>query len=542
MKGDIPEALNVYEEMGSRGIKPNAITYNTLIRGLCEARRMDKIKEILEGAMGRGEFIPDTCTFNTLINAHCSVGRLDEALRVFEKMSQLRVHSDSATYSTLIRNLCLKGGYERAEELFDQLLEKGILLCDFGCKPLVAAYKLMFDYLCRNGKTKKAEIGFRQLLNRGTQDPPSYKILIMGHCREGIYEAGYELLVLMLTMNFVPDVEVYESLIKGLLKTNRPLLAYKTVENLSKSSHVPNAKIFHSVGAKLVKSEFAWESACIIILMLQKRIRQNINLSTYTMMILFKRGLCDKAFETLQLLHETGYTVKMEKLIGFLLRRKMLLEAHRVLLFSLEKLQRVDVDMCSAVISGLCKLPKLSEAFGLFYELVERGMHQQLHCLEELKAALELNGRLKEADFLSKRMPNSSWRKTRRRLERGRPEGGGSRGDRMEDGHDDPRKIRRSSLGREGAAVTGGRTTGGRRERRRLDGGRPRPPAEDPSFVCREEDAAATDGGCPGGRRTGTTTPTPAVAASVNRRTSVDPPGRRLYDHPRCRRLSQSPD
>lgn len=44
----IPEALEIFDEMVDQGLKPNKITYNTLmIQGLCEAKKLDKIKEIL---------------------------------------------------------------------------------------------------------------------------------------------------------------------------------------------------------------------------------------------------------------------------------------------------------------------------------------------------------------------------------------------------------------------------------------------------------------------------------------------------------------
>ncbi|GMY23293.1 pentatricopeptide repeat-containing protein [Fagus crenata] len=132
-------------------------------------------------------------------------------------MFELHVRLDSATYSVLIRSLCQIGDYGRAKELYDDLSEKDILLSNVGCKPLVAAYNPMFEYFCGNGKTNKAERVFRQLMKRGTQDPSSYKTLIMGHCMEGTYEARYELLVWLLRKDFVPDVEIYESLIDGFL-------------------------------------------------------------------------------------------------------------------------------------------------------------------------------------------------------------------------------------------------------------------------------------------------------------------------------------
>lgn len=404
-KREIDEALFVLEEMTSRGLKPNRITYNTLLKGLCEAQKLDDIKEILEGTMRWGKFVPDTCTFNTLIHAHCQAGRLDEALKVFVKMSELQVQQDSATYSSLIRSLCQQGDYDRAEELFDELLKKEILLNDVGCRPLVAAYNPMFEHLCRNGKTKKAEGIFRQLMRRGTQDPPSYKTLIMGHCREGTFEAGYELLVLMLRRNFVPDAEIYESLINGLLQKDKPLMAKTTLEKMIRSSYIPGASTFQRILEELLKMGCAKESANFVTLMLEHKIRQNITLSTNLITLLFSTGMGDKAFELVKLLYENGYSVKMEELVVFLCQKSKLSEACKLLQFSLQKHQSVEIEPFNTVIGGLCKLRKVSEAFGLYFELVEKGVHHQLVCLEDLKTTLKLAGKSAEADFVSKRMP-----------------------------------------------------------------------------------------------------------------------------------------
>lgn len=405
MKQEIDEALLVLKEMTSRGLKPNRITYNTLIKGLCEAQKLDDIKEILERTMRSGEFIPDTCTFNTLMHEHCQAGNLDEALKVFAKMSELQVPQDSATYSVLIRSLCQRGDYDRAEELLDELADKEILLGDAGCRPLVAAYNPMFEHLCRNGKTKKAEEVFRQLIKRGTQDPPSYKILIMGHCREGTFEAGYELLVLMLRRTFVPDAEIYESLINGLLQKDKPLLAKLTLEKMLRSSHLPRTSTFHTILAKLLEKGCAQDSASVVTLMLETKIRQNITLSTDVIILLFGSGIGDKAFELVKLLFENEYSVKMEELVGFLCQKGKLLEACKLLQFSLQKNQSVDIGLFNTVVSGLSKIRKVKEAFGLYYELVEKGVHQQLTCAEDLKTALEIAGQSVEAEFVSKRMP-----------------------------------------------------------------------------------------------------------------------------------------
>lgn len=404
MKKEVDEALCVLEEMTSQGLKPNEITYNTLLKGLCEAQKLDKIKEILEGRM-RGEgFTPDKCTFNTLMHSHCNAGKLDEALKVFTKMSELQVPPDSATYSVLIRSLCQRRDYNKAEELFDELSKKEILLSNRGCTPIVASYKPIFEYLCSNGRTKKADGVFRQLMKRGTQDPPSYKTLIMGHCREGTFEAGYELLVLMLRRDFVPDVEIYDSLIDGLLEKGKPLLAQQTLEKMLRSSHLPKTSTFHSILAALLEKHCAGESANFVILMLERNIRQNITLSTHLIRLLFSRGLRDKAFEIVGMLHDNGYSIKIDEVVNFLSQSRKLLEACEMLQFSLRKRESVNSDTFNQVIAGLCNINKLPEAFNLYYELVENEGCQQLPCLDHLRSALEAAGRSVEAEFLSKRM------------------------------------------------------------------------------------------------------------------------------------------
>lgn len=406
MKQEIDEALVVFEEMVSRGLKPNDITYNTLIKGLCEVQKFDKIKEILGGAVGGRGFVPDTCTYNTLMNAQCDAGNFDEALKMFKKMKELKVQPDSATYSVLIRNLCQRGDFERAEQLFDKLSDEDILVRDDGCTPLVAAYNPIFDFLCKNGKTSKAERVFRQLMKKGTQDPPSYKTLIIGHCKEGTFEAGYKLLLFMLRRDYVPDFETYVLLINGFLQKGEPILAYKTLERMLKSSYLPKTSVFHSILSELLKNDFARESASFVVLMIDRKIRQNINLSTHTVRLLFGSGLRIKAFQIVELLYDNGYVVDMEELIGFICQNGKLLDAQKMLSFCLEKGHNVDINVCNVVIEGLCKMKRPLEAFGLYYMLVEKSNHQQLSCLEGLRTALEAGGRSEEAKFVSKRMPD----------------------------------------------------------------------------------------------------------------------------------------
>ncbi|CAJ1958441.1 unnamed protein product [Sphenostylis stenocarpa] len=282
MKLKVDETLIVLEEMSSRGIEPNMVTYNTLIKGLCEAHKLDKMKDLLERMTGNGGFSPDTFTFNTIIHSHCCAGNLDEALKVFESMKKFRVPMDSASYST--RYVVCVG--------------KGTMIWQ-----RCWAHKI----------------------------PRSYNTLIMGHCKEGAYESGYELLMWMLRRDFLPDVDIYDRLIDGFLLKDKSLLAKETLEKMLKSSYQPKTFTWHSILGKTF----------------------------------------GKRMDT---------SVKIEEVAQFLYERGKLLEACKLLLFSLE-------------------------TFGLCYELVENGLCQELTCLNDLIAALEEGGRREEVAFISKRLP-----------------------------------------------------------------------------------------------------------------------------------------
>lgn len=397
----VAEALAVWDEIGSMGLKPNTITYNTLVQGLSEANQFDKVKVVLEG---NGGFRPDTCTFNTLMTARCNAGEVEEALKVFEEMPRLRARRDSASYSILIRGLCRVGRFEKAEQLFDELLKKDVLCRSGGSVPLVAAYNPMFQYLCGAGKTKKAENVFRRLMLRGLQDAPAFEMLIMGHCNEGAFVDGYRLLLLMIRRGFVPSLEMYASLIDGFLQQKKPSLAFTALEKALKCGHNLTTATFHSVLDGLGKDNCGKEAANLITLMVEKRIRQNMVLSTNTVICLFKNKLKDRAFDILRLLYNKGYLIELKKVVEYLALEEKFLWAGEVLLFSLGMKQQLDSETYRKVVGGLCKHRKVMEGFTLFYQAAEVGSKLPVGDLQNLKLSLESVQRMKEAEFVHKKI------------------------------------------------------------------------------------------------------------------------------------------
>ncbi|CAN6236944.1 unnamed protein product [Urochloa humidicola] len=410
-KGLADEALGLLKLMVANGVPPNRITYNTMVQGFCEAGRMELVKEVFE----MDSFKPDTCTFNTLMAAHCGEGRIEDAMKVFDQMTDLHVRRDSASYSMVIRALCESGEFGRAEELVDEILEKEVLKKRGGSVPLVAAYNPVFVYLCENGKAKKARMLFGQLLDKRSKvDFQAFKTLILGHCKEGNFEAAYELVLSMLKRDLVPDNECYIAVIDGFMQKGRMKSAWEALHRMLNSGLRPSTSTFHSVLLGLLKKGgCAKEAADLIEIMLERKIRQNVDLSTNLIDVLFKSDINERAYMITKRLYDNGYYIKMEKLIATLCEDKKFIDAAEFTLFSLQKHHELGVAVHSLVLDGLCMDGRASEAFQLFYELIENGSTSAVaatRSLVLLHHALEEAGKMKEADFVGKQMRRATAR------------------------------------------------------------------------------------------------------------------------------------
>ncbi|KAK8951756.1 Pentatricopeptide repeat-containing protein [Platanthera zijinensis] len=403
----VAEAIDLLDEMISHGLKPNEITFNTLMKGFCEAGRLDLMKKICDEEFG---FKPDICTFNTLIAAHCDSGDVEDALKVFDGLPELKVKADSATYSTLIRGLCSIGNFEKAELLVDDLLEKNVLRRAGSYIPIMAAYNPLFEYWCDCGKTKKARKVLRELIEgRAIVDPIAFKTIILGHCKEGAFMKGYNLLVSMVMRDLKPDYESCQELLTGFISKGNIRSAFEVLKRILDIGHRPGTDHIHSLLSGLLKMDgCANEAADLVFTMVERKIRQNIDLSTDVIHKLFENGFNERALGILRLLYESGYCVKMEKLVRILCREGRFLEARDLSLFSLEKKERLNPQALCVVVNGLCELERASEAFDLFYNMLEArdisGKSDFSGCMNSLRLALEKTGMLKEAEFVSRQI------------------------------------------------------------------------------------------------------------------------------------------
>ncbi|KAF8677213.1 hypothetical protein HU200_046690 [Digitaria exilis] len=399
------DGMHVSEEGSKNDAFPNVVTYTTMIRACCAKGLADEALAFFKVMVSKG-IPPNSITFNTMVQGFCAAGRME---------TKLHVRHDSASYSTVIRALCESGEFGRAEEFVNEILEKEVLKKRGSFVPLVASYNPVFMYLCENGKAKKARMLFGQLLGRRSKvDFQAFKTLILGHCKEGDFEEAYELVLSMLKRDLVPDTECYISVIDGFIQKGRMKSAWEALHRMLNSGLRPSTSTFHLVLLGLLKKDgCAKEAADLIEIMLERKIRQNVDLSTNLIDALFKSDLTERAFKITKRIYDNGYYIKMEKIIAALCEEKKFIDAAEFTLFSLEKGHELGAAVHSLVLDGLCMDDRASEAFQLFYELIENGSTSAVatpRSLVLLHHALEEVGKMKEADFVAKQMRRATAR------------------------------------------------------------------------------------------------------------------------------------
>lgn len=86
---DLNSALNVFKMMKQSGsksfqdhytIRPNNVTFNSLIDCCIRCRKIEKAEEIFEEMKMQTHLQPDLITFSTMIKGFCKVGNIERAL------------------------------------------------------------------------------------------------------------------------------------------------------------------------------------------------------------------------------------------------------------------------------------------------------------------------------------------------------------------------------------------------------------------------------------------------------------------------------
>ncbi|KAK3029973.1 hypothetical protein RJ639_038778 [Escallonia herrerae] len=200
------EALCVHERMERGGVRPDIVTFKSLINGYCKKGRMREALRFFKEIKGA---IPNHVTFTILIDGYCRVNELDEPLQLREEMERKGLFPGVVTYNSILRKFCEEGRLKDANKLLNEMGEKKIDPDNITSNTLINAY-------CKLGDMRSGLKVRSKMLDAGLKpDQFTYKALIHGFCKAKEMESAKELLFDMLDAGCCPSYCTYSWIMDG---------------------------------------------------------------------------------------------------------------------------------------------------------------------------------------------------------------------------------------------------------------------------------------------------------------------------------------
>lgn len=142
--GLFDDALKTLELMELREIKPNSITFNTLLNGFYGKGMIFEGGEMWK-RMVENDIQPNLRSFNAKIRGLTFQAKIPEAMEVLEEIKTVGLEPDTLTFNALIKGYCREENLEEAKRLYKQMGKKG-------CCPDRHTLREFIPTLCKGGE------------------------------------------------------------------------------------------------------------------------------------------------------------------------------------------------------------------------------------------------------------------------------------------------------------------------------------------------------------------------------------------------------
>ncbi|PPS11918.1 hypothetical protein GOBAR_AA08739 [Gossypium barbadense] len=342
-RGEVEKGRELMNEMASKGVKANVVTYNTILNAY--------VLMLME----REEVEYNAATYTVLIEHFGNIGKHDEVEKLFDEMRERKVEMDVHLYTSMI----LRGNIKKAVSLFDELTEKGLV-------PNARVYGALIDGLCKTGQMEAAQLLLKDMQSQKiVVNQVIINTLLHGYCRKGMMDDALRLVAVMEKKGFKPDVFTYNIMASGMSRLKRYEEAKRWLFMMVENQLTPNAINFttlidiHCKEGNIVEAKRLFRQ-------LQGK-GESPNTVTYNALI-------------------DGYGKKGEMKDAYKLRDEM------------EAKGRIpDVYTYTSLVHGECSFGNIDEAMKLFNKMRQKGLVPNIVTYTAIISGLSKKGRSDEA-------------------------------------------------------------------------------------------------------------------------------------------------
>jgi len=224
----LTHAMEVFESIQKRGIKPNLVTFNSM---LSAAGRTDNpaLAFSLFRRMASDGIKPDKFSFGALIDGCAKAGMVDKALEVSQAMEDGGIPKDQTTYATLMEACSRAADMRRLFLTFEEMKRKGIW-------PNLIVFAILIDACANALQPERAFEVFRDMKHWELEpNVIIFTSLIDACAKGGMPDKANLLLQEMVQFGVTPNEKTFGALIDAWVRAGNYDQAFKVLENVQAS-------------------------------------------------------------------------------------------------------------------------------------------------------------------------------------------------------------------------------------------------------------------------------------------------------------------
>ncbi|XP_043692465.1 pentatricopeptide repeat-containing protein At4g16390, chloroplastic-like [Telopea speciosissima] len=295
------KAEKLFEEMLVRGVKPDNVTFSTIISCARFCSLPNKAVEWFEKMPDFG-CNPDDVTYSAMIDAYGRAGNVDKALSLYDRARTERWRIDLVTFSTLIKIYGISGNFDGALNVYEEMKALGV-------KPNLVIYNTLLDAMGRAKRPWQVKSVYKEMINNGfSPNWATYAALLRGYGRARYPQDALDVFREMKGKGLELNVVLYNTLLAMCADIGYTDEAVEIYEDLKKSTCKPDSWTFsslitiYSCSGKVLEAEITFNE------MLDAGFEPNIFVLTSLIQCYGKANRIDDVVKTFNRLLELGIT------------------------------------------------------------------------------------------------------------------------------------------------------------------------------------------------------------------------------------------
>ncbi|CAL0319511.1 unnamed protein product [Lupinus luteus] len=306
--GKLERALEIKEEMDSRGFAPDPLVYHYLMLGSARGSDSDRVFELYEDLKGKlGGELDDGVVYGSLMKGYFLRGMEKEAMECYEEALGVdsKVKMSAVGYNSVLDALSKNGKFDEALVLFDRMIREHAPPRSLALN--LGSFNVMADGYCAQDRFKEAIEVFRKMWEfRCRPDTLSYNNLIEQLCNNGMIVEAEEVYGEMEGKGVNPDEVTYGLLMDTCFKEDRPDDAAGYFRKMVDSGLRPNLAVYNRLVDGLVKVGKIDEAKSFFELMV-KKLKMDVASYQFMMKVLSEAGRLDEVLQIVDtLLDDNG--------------------------------------------------------------------------------------------------------------------------------------------------------------------------------------------------------------------------------------------